>query len=143
MLRFFLPWFVWLGLVLLAVSATVQAQSGSNAEERRGQRGPEAEYTVIERFGKIDKNKDGLINLYELATALGSGLSDKDGERKPGVQLEASKKKESTVAQVFLRADEDGDGSLSQLEYELYMQNQRQGNVDMPAVVPNIFEKRF
>lgn len=133
-------------MLLLAVSASVEAQSGSNAEERRGQRGPEADYTVIERFGSIDKNKDGLINLYELATALGKGsglLSDSDDKRKPGVELEASKKKESTVAQVFLRADEDGNGSLSQLEYELYMQNQRQGNVDMPAVVPNIFEKRF
>jgi hypothetical protein len=141
MLRFYLPC-----MLLLAVCASVQAQSGSNAEERGGQRGPEADYTVIERFGSIDKNKDGLINLYELATALGKGsglLSDSDDKRKPGVELEASKKKESTVAQVFLRADEDGNGSLSQLEYELYMQNQRQGNVDMPAVVPNIFEKRF
>ena len=48
-----------------------------------------------------------------------------------------------SVGKVFNQADTNLDNRVSRQEYETFMQRDLYGNVDLPYVVPNLFEKRF
>jgi Ca2+-binding EF-hand superfamily protein len=102
-----------------------------------------------ETFDGIDRDRNGLVTLFELGDALqarirdwASGVesADRDGD---GELSEEEARSASSLSQIFGRADANRDGKLNQEEYETFSRRNLYGNVDLPSVAPNLFEKRF
>jgi Ca2+-binding EF-hand superfamily protein len=100
-------------------------------------------------FDSIDQDRNGLVTLLEMGEALQARIrgwssdlesADRDGD---GELSEAEAETTSAMSQIFQRADENRDGKLNRAEYESFSRRNLYGNVDLPSVVPNIFEKRF
>ena len=108
-----------------------------------------AKFAFSRSFEGVDADRNGLVTLYELGDAMQSRLRDwysgldaadrdKDGEL-----TEAEAATAPQVGKVFKQADTNQDNRLSQEEYEMYQRRNLYGNVDLPYVVPNLFEKKF
>jgi Ca2+-binding EF-hand superfamily protein len=161
MKRFF---FTFCGLM---VSAAVAAQTPSPApvdqrlEERfraadtdadgalSRQEASAAKFSFSRSFEGVDTDRNGLVTLYEIGDALQarmrawfSGVEAADRD-KDGELTEAEAASAPSVGKVFKQADTNQDQRLSRQEYETFMQRDLYGNVDLPYVVPNLFEKKF
>jgi Ca2+-binding EF-hand superfamily protein len=160
----FLPFCV--GSVALAAIALAQtpAAPGVDAELQRTFRQADADgdgaltrdeairaklsLSKKETFDGVDKDHNGLVTLFELGDALQSRLRawaadagvDRDGD---GELSEDEATSEPAISAVFGGADADHDGKLSRDEYESFSRRNLYGNVDLPSVVPSIFEKKF
>ena len=108
-----------------------------------------AKFSFSRSFEGIDTDRNGLVTLYELGDALqvrmrawfsGVDAADRD---KDGELTEAEAAAAPSVGKVFKQADTNQDNRLSRQEYETFMQRDLYGNVDLPYVVPNLFEKKF
>ncbi len=104
-----------------------------------------AGFAVEESFDAVDTDRDHIITLYEISTYLAgrardwaSADSDGDGAVNPE---EAAKS--PSLAKIFSKADRDGDGLVRKEEHEAFSQTTLYQNVDLPYVVPNIFNKKF
>lgn len=124
--------------------ADVNADGGLSREEATA-----AKFSFSRSFEGIDEDGNGLVTLYELGDAMQSRMRawfsgveaadrDKDGEL-----TEAEAAAAPSVGKIFKQADTNRDNRLTRQEYETFMQRDLYGNVDLPYVVPNLFEKRF
>jgi Ca2+-binding EF-hand superfamily protein len=100
-------------------------------------------------FNDVDADQNGVVTLFELGNALqasvrnwSSGIesSDRDGD---GELSEEEARSAPSMSSIFVRADRNRDGRLNRAEYETFSRRTLFGNVDLPSVAPNIFEKRF
>lgn len=97
-------------------------------------------------FDDVDQDHNGLITLFELGEALRARIrawdsgADRDGD---GELNEEEAGSSPSLSKVFVHADANRDGRVSRQEYEAFSRQDLYGNVDLPSVVPNIFEKRF
>ena len=108
-----------------------------------------ANFAFSRSFEDVDTDRNGLVTLYELGDAMQlrmrSWFSEVDAadQDKDGVLTEEEAAAAPSVGKVFKQADTNGDSRVSRDEYETFMQRDLYGNVDLPYVVPNLFEKRF
>lgn len=126
------------------MQADTDADGGLSREEATA-----AKLSFSRSFEGIDADRNGQVTLFELGDAMQSRLRgwysgldvadrDKDGEL---TEAEAATAPE--VGKIFKQADTNRDNRLSQEEYETFQRRDLYGNVDLPYVVPNLFEKRF
>jgi hypothetical protein len=98
-----------------------------------------------ETFDGIDSDKNGLLTLVEIGDALQGRIrawtgSDRDGD---GELTEEEAGSTAWLAHIFRRADNDRNGKVGPDEYETFSRRNLYGNVDLPSVAPNIFERKF
>jgi Ca2+-binding EF-hand superfamily protein len=154
-------------LACLAVAAAAMAQTSSVPEldseferrfkeadlDRNGGVSPkeadQARFSFSKTFQEVDRDGNGLVTLAELGRAFQSrmrgwlsGVETAD-ENKDGYLSEEEAAKSPSVSKVFTKADADRDGRVSRQEYETFSRRDLYGNVDLPYVVPNLFEKKF
>jgi Ca2+-binding EF-hand superfamily protein len=100
-------------------------------------------------FDGVDSDHNGVVTLFELGDALqarirswasdlGSADRDRDGEIS-----EDEARSTASLSDIFRRADSNRDGKVDRDEYETFSRRNLYGNVDLPSVAPNIFEKKF
>lgn len=115
----------------------------SKQEAQRGK------VTFSEQFDSIDADRNGIVTLFELGarlqTSMRRWLSDWDAADKDrDGKLSAD---EVRAAPSSVRSILTGSANAAQAptrdQYESLARRQLYRNVDMPSVVPNIFEKRF
>jgi Ca2+-binding EF-hand superfamily protein len=108
-----------------------------------------AKFSFSRSFDGIDADRNGQVTLYELGDAMqvrlrawfsGVDAADRD---KDGELTEAEAAAAPEVGKIFKQADTNQDNRLSQQEYETFHRRDLYGNVDLPYVVPNLFEKKF
>jgi Ca2+-binding EF-hand superfamily protein len=108
-----------------------------------------AKFSFSRSFEGVDADGNGLVTLYELGDAVQSRIkawfSDLDvaDRDKDGTLTEAEAASAPSAGKVFKQADTNQDSRLSRDEYETFMRRDLYGNVDLPYVVPNLFEKKF
>lgn len=150
----------------LAVSTAVSAQTPSPGVDQRLQErfrqadvnadgsldpaeAATAKFAFSKSFENVDTDRNGLVTLFELGDALQTRMQswftdlDAADRDKDGVLSEAEAEAAPSVGKVFKQADTNFDNRVSRQEYETFMQRDLYGNVDLPYVVPNLFEKRF
>lgn len=98
-----------------------------------------------ETFEAIDRDRDRIITLYEVATYLGERAqvwqradTDRDGSVSRSEAAASAEMKEA-----FDKADRDADGIVRQQEHEAWSQTTLYQNTELPVVVPNIINKKF
>lgn len=108
-----------------------------------------AKFSFSRSFDGIDADRNGQVTLFELGDALqsrlrgwSSGLDAADRD-KDGELTEAEAATSPELGKIFKQADTNRDNRLSQEEYETFQRRDLYGNVDLPYVVPNLFEKKF
>jgi Ca2+-binding EF-hand superfamily protein len=158
---------VFLAFYVLAASTAAAAQTPSpsavdrNLQEKFRQADANADgslsreeataanFSFSRSFAGIDADRNGQVTLYELGDALQSRLRgwfsdidvadrDQDGEL-----TEAEAATAPSAGKIFKQADTNRDNRLTQEEYETFQRRDLYGNVDLPYVVPNLFEKKF
>jgi Ca2+-binding EF-hand superfamily protein len=100
-------------------------------------------------FNSVDNDQNGVVTLFELGDALQKrirswssdvGSADRDGD---GELSEEEARSNSSLSQIFRSADRNKNGKMDRDEYETFSRRNLYGNVDLPYVAPNIFEKKF
>ncbi|MGD9763728.1 MAG: EF-hand domain-containing protein [Candidatus Binatia bacterium] len=98
-----------------------------------------------ETFREVDRDRDRIVTLYEIGTYLADRAkvweradTDRDGQISRS-EAEAAPE----IKEVFRSADSDADGVLRKQEQEVWAQTMLYQNVEMPVVVPNLFNKKF
>jgi Ca2+-binding EF-hand superfamily protein len=100
-------------------------------------------------FNSVDTDHNGVVTLLELGDALQArirswasdvGSADRDGD---GEISEDEARSNSSLSEIFRTADRNRNGKMDQAEYETFSRRNLYGNVDLPSVAPNIFEKKF
>lgn len=109
----------------------------------------QAKFSFSRTFEDVDRDGNGLVTLVELGQTFQSrmrswlsGVATAD-EDKDGYLSEEEAAKSPPLSKVFQQADADRDGRVSRQEYETFSRRDLYGNVDLPYVVPNLFEKKF
>jgi Ca2+-binding EF-hand superfamily protein len=150
------------GLCMLAVSAQGQMETPMATDElaRRfrqadrdgdGKLSPaeaqQASWFVdeVDRFERIDRDRSGTVTLAEIGEAIAAEVAgwlgadtDKDGR-----VSETEAKTQGTLADRFSSADADRNGMVTRDEIERLSQRSYYRDAELPAIAPNIIEKRF
>lgn len=126
-------------------AADVDRSRGLTREEARG-----GQILSAERFATIDADQNGIVTLFELATALTTStrrwMADFDAADTDhdGVLSEEELAAAPASVQRLVRGlDTSAQDHLTRERYESTAQRQLYDNVNLPSVVPNIFEKKF
>jgi hypothetical protein len=103
-----------------------------------------------DRFGSIDQDGNGIVTLYELAAALAGNrrrwLADFDAadtDRDGVLSEEELAAAPPSVQRMVRGVDAAVEGQMTRDRYESTTMRQLYESVDLPVVVPNLFEKRF
>lgn len=104
-----------------------------------------AGFQVEGTFESMDEDKDRIITLYEIGDYLTRRsrawvAADSDGD---GSVSRSEANKNPSLADIFTKADRNGDGIVRKEEHEAFSQTSLYQNVDLPYVVPNIINKKF
>lgn len=104
-----------------------------------------AGYAVEDNFDAIDTDHDHIITLYEItvfvaARARDWASADTNGD---GVVTRDEAAKVPSLAKIFSKADKSGQGVVRKEDLEAFSETTLYQNVDLPYVVPNIFNKKF
>jgi len=96
-------------------------------------------------FANVDADKDGTITLWEIATYLTTSSKQWEGAdtNHDGYISREEAEAVPELKREFDKADTDHDGLLRKQEHEAWSQTTLYQNVDLPYVVPNIFNKKF
>jgi Ca2+-binding EF-hand superfamily protein len=146
-------------VVLLATSAVAQTPPSGELEERfrRADRDGDGKLSPAEaqaaswfvgemqRFEGIDRDHSGTVTLVEVGQAVAAQVAgwlgaDRD---KDGRVTEAEAREQRGFDDTFERADADGDRVVTRSELERLSQRSYYRDSELPAVAPNIIEKRF
>ena len=150
-------------LVLVVVccsSVSAQAEAGSGELERRFRKADldgdgklstveakQASWFVdeVQRFDSIDSDHSGTVTLVEITAAIAGQVADWLGADidKDGRVSEAEAKRQNRLSSAFGNADADRDGQVTRDEIERLSQRSYYRDAELPAVAPNIIEKRF
>jgi Ca2+-binding EF-hand superfamily protein len=99
-----------------------------------------------QRFDSLDADHSGTVTLAEIAQALAVEVdawmrADTDAD---GRVTEAEAKRQSpSFVETFRRADVNHDNVVTRTEFEIFSRSNYYRTGDLPAVAPNIIEKRF
>ena len=115
----------------------------SREEARRGK------VAFSEEFDSLDADRNGIVTLFELGGAFNSSfrrwLSDwevADKNRNGELSPEELRNAPASVRSI-LTGRANASPTMTRDQYESLARRQLYRSVDMPSVVPNIFEKRF
>lgn len=98
----------------------------------------------VQRFDSIDRDRSGTVTLAEIGQAIAEQIADWLGADvdRDGVVSE-SEARESGKISAFGSADADRNGVLTRAEIERLSQRSYYRDAELPAIAPNIIEKRF
>lgn len=99
----------------------------------------------MERFDSVDRDRSGTVTLAEIGEAIAGKISDwmsADSDNDGRVSADEAKRK-SNLSQTFNSADADRDGMVTRDEVDRLSQRSYYRAAELPAVAPNIIEKRF
>jgi Ca2+-binding EF-hand superfamily protein len=121
-------------------------RSGSlSKEEARG-----GQVFFAERFASIDADQNGIVTLFELVSALTTStrrwMADFDAadtDRDGVLSEEELAAAPASVQRLVRGLDTSAQAQLTRERYESTAQRQLYDSVELPAVAPNIFEKKF
>lgn len=104
-----------------------------------------AGFAAGDSFDKVDADHDGVVTLYEIGTYLfGRHHEWEDADTNGDGEISREEAERSpSLSGLFSKADKNGDGVLRKEEYEAFSETTLYQNVDLPYVVPNIFNKKF
>ena len=107
-------------------------------------------FTTDGTFKETDRDLDGQVTLFELGDALQRRLrgllADRDAADTDGdgfVSEQEAKASGTSLADVFTRADRDGDGRVARDEIDVFTRDTYFSETADRGVVPNIINKRF
>jgi Ca2+-binding EF-hand superfamily protein len=147
-------------LILISSSAWAQstpAAGGLEERFRRADRDGDGRLSAVEarqdawfvdemqRFETVDRDKSGTVTLAEIGEAIAAQVSDwlsADDDKDGRVSADEAKRKGS-LSQTFGNADADRDGMVTREEIDRLSQRSYYRDAELPAVAPNIIEKRF
>jgi hypothetical protein len=99
----------------------------------------------VDRFERVDRDRSGTVTLAEIGEAIADEVSgwlgadtDKDGR-----VSEAEAKAQRSLVERFSSADVDRDGMVTREEIERLSRRSYYRDAELPAIAPNIIEKRF
>ena len=128
-----------LAVVLLATVAYAQQPTPAKVPD------PDLPPDLVQKFKQADITNRGGLNKAEAASAgFAKGqFDDVDADHDHIITLYEISTYVAKSAKAWASADTNGDGVVRKEEYEAFSETTLYQNVDLPYVVPNIFNKKF
>jgi hypothetical protein len=101
--------------------------------------------TQVERFESLDTDRSGTVTLAEIAAGVHSQVESwmrADIDRDGRITAEEAQRQPDSVGRIFSEVD-SGEGAVTREELESFSQRGYYQHGDLPAVAPNIIERRF
>lgn len=99
----------------------------------------------VDRFESLDIDNSGTVTLAEIVTGVASQVDSwmsADTDRDGRITAAEAQRQPDSLGRVFSQVD-DGKGAVTRDELETFSQRSYYQHGDLPAVAPNIIERRF